>query len=86
MRAAATPTFRKLWGVVKGLPLPKGKYQLEIDNKWNVGEFDGEKHFVISQTNLFGGKNLFLSICYIVVGLVSLIAAVASAIRRFMRP
>ena len=26
MRAAATPTFRKLWGVVKGLPLSKGKY------------------------------------------------------------
>ena len=32
MRAAATPTFRKLWGVVKGLPLAEGKYQLEIDN------------------------------------------------------
>jgi len=36
MRAAATPTFRKLWGVVKGLPIAKGKYQLEIDNSKKI--------------------------------------------------
>lgn len=35
MRAAATPTFRKLWGKIKGLPLKSGKYEVEIVNSKN---------------------------------------------------
>ena len=80
MRPAGLPNFRKLWGRIKtyksGDTLPKGNYTLEINNIYPVSEFKGEKYFVISTVNSFGGKNSFLGIAYIVVGGLCIVMAI----------
>jgi len=48
--------------------LKAGEYTLEIHNLYDVSSFAGSKYFVLSTTNLLGGTNYFLAICYIIVG------------------
>ena len=67
MRTAGLPNFRKLYGVIES-DLNKGKYQLEITNLYDVSSFAGSKYFVLSTTNVLGGTNYFLAVCYIIVG------------------
>ena len=67
MRTAGLPNFRKLYGKIEE-DLPAGTYTVIVDNKYNVSSFDGSKYFVLSTTNVFGGTNYFLAVCYIVVG------------------
>ena len=74
MRTAGLPQFRKLYGVLKD-GLAKGEYTLKIQNSYDVSSFSGSKAFVLSTTNILGGKNYFLSIAYIVVGVLCLILA-----------
>ena len=80
MRPAGLPNFRKLWGRITKYNnkdiLPQGTYNIEITNNYNVTAFDGEKYFVLSTVNSFGGKNSFLGIAYIVVGSLCLIMAI----------
>lgn len=38
-----------------------------------MDSFDGKKYFVVSSTNAFGGKNQFLGVSYLVVGILSII-------------
>ena len=66
MRTAGLPNFRKLWGRIHHLD--KGNYTLRIKNNFDVSPYHGKKYFVISGTNLLGGKNYFLAVCYMVVG------------------
>ena len=70
MRTAALPHFRKLWGKVH-VDLTPGQYMIKIANNYPVFSFSGTKSFVFTNANLFGGKNLFLSAAYLVVGAVS---------------
>ena len=67
MRTAGLPNFRKLYGVINQ-DLTVGTYIIDIKNNYNVSSFTGHKYFVVSTTNLLGGQNYFLAICYIVVG------------------
>jgi len=67
MRTAGLPNFRKLYGEIQ-TDLTKGKYQLNVDNQYDVSSFAGSKYFVLSTTNVLGGTNYFLAICYIIVG------------------
>ena len=67
MRTAGLPNFRKLYGVIQD-DLKSGTYTIKINNNYNVSSFTGHKYFVISTTNLLGGQNYFLAICYIIVG------------------
>ena len=80
MRPSGLPNFRKLWGRIKNVngedKLKAGNYTIKINNYFNVSKFDGEKIFVLSTVNGFGGKNKFLGISYIVVGSISLILSV----------
>ena len=75
MRPAGLPNFRKLWGRIRE-DLNEGEYLLHIDNNYDVSDFKGEKKFVLSTVNAFGGKNNFLGLSYIIVGGVCLILAV----------
>jgi len=75
MRTAGLPNFRKLYGEI-GDTLEKGNYELTIEDSFNVSSFQGSKYFVMSTTNLLGGQNYFLAICYIVVGALCLMFAV----------
>lgn len=67
MRTAGLPNFRKLYGKIEK-DMKAGEYDLTITNKYDVQSFDGSKYFVLSTTNVFGGTNYFLAVCYIVVG------------------
>lgn len=67
MRTAGLPNFRKLWGQID-TNLVAGDYELVIDNKYDVSSFAGSKYFVLSTTNVLGGTNYFLAVCYIIVG------------------
>jgi virulence-associated protein VapD len=75
MRTAGLPNFRKLYGKITQ-DIEPGKYNVEIQNLYDVNGFDGNKSFVLSTTNALGGKNYFLAVCYIVVGSLCLIFAV----------
>lgn len=83
MRAAMTPNFRKLWGYVD--KLEQGSYRVTIANNWLVNKFNGEKLFVISQTNIFGGKNVFLAYMYIGFGSLMLLTSICFGVRKMTR-
>lgn len=74
MRPAGLPNFRKLWGRINE-DLEPGMHKIKIQNMYPVKEFNGEKHFVLSTVNAFGGKNSFIGISYISVGGICLIMA-----------
>lgn len=84
MRASATPTFRKLWGRIDE-SLPAGTYKVDIISSWPTDTFGGEKSVVLTKTNAFGGKNIFLASCYIIVGGLCLIAALVFGVRKCIR-
>lgn len=84
MRASATPTFRKLWGRIDET-LPAGLYKATITSSWPTDTFGGEKSLVLTQTNAFGGKNIFLASCYIIVGGLCIIAAFVFLVRKLVR-
>lgn len=75
MRTAGLPNFRKLWGKINE-DLTGDKYYVQIKNTYNVKDFSGTKSFVLSTTNMLGGKNYFLAVCYIVVGALCIVFAV----------
>lgn len=75
MRTAGLPNFRKLYGMLPNT-LKAGDYTLKIQNNFDVSQFEGSKSFVLSTTNMLGGKNFFLAICYIVVGALCIIFAI----------
>lgn len=83
MRTAGMPNFRKLWGRIH-IDLQPDTYSLVVANNYDVSAFDGEKKFVMSTTNAFGGKNYFLAICYIVVGSLCFVFAAIFAIAHFV--
>ena len=60
MRIAATKDFIKLWGIIdEDL---EGKYTLKIKEQMDFSDFDGKKYILLSNANVFGGKNTVL--CY----------------------
>jgi hypothetical protein len=75
MNIAALPSFRKLWGHIED-DLDSGKYTVIIENQYDVDEFDGEKHIVLSTTGAFGGKVTFIGIAYLVVGAVTIFGSI----------
>ena len=75
MRPSGLPNFRKLWGRIHK-DLEPGNYKLIVDNQFDVASFSGQKHFVLSNVNAFGGKNTFLAVSYIVVGVICIILAI----------
>lgn len=76
MRTAGLPNFRKLWGKITKDLAVSDKYELTIQNNYKVDSFAGDKSFVLSTTNMLGGQNYFLAICYIVVGALCLVFAI----------
>ena len=84
MRTAGLPNFRKLWGTITD-DLPAGEYTLKIEDNYEVQAFKGEKSFVLSTTNAVGGKNYFLALSYIVVGILCVLFIIVFACTAYMK-
>jgi len=81
MRTAAFPNFRKLYRKINHTDafengMPKGNYTIEIEYNYRVKSFSGTKSIVLSQISILGGKNSFLPISYIIVGVLCLLIGV----------
>jgi len=53
---------------------------MTIQNKFDVDDFDGEKWFVLSTANGFGGHNPRFAIAFIVIGCISIVWAIIFAL------
>ena len=76
MRPSGLPNPKKLWGRINKDLKQGDKIDITIHNKYNVTHYGGEKKIILSNATKFGGKNKFLGISYIVVGVLSIICAV----------
>jgi len=98
MRTAALSNFRKLWGRINET-LEEGTYTIYIMNSisknfgvlkflidYDVSQFSGKKAVVLSTTNAFGGKNMFLAVAYLVVGSVCMLIALMFSVKKMMSP
>jgi hypothetical protein len=83
MRTAALPNFRKLYRILNE-PLNAGTYVMDIVQNYPVKSFNGRKKFIVTTTSWIGGKNLFLAICYLVVGGLCLVLALLFGICTFV--
>eukprot|EP00756_Hemistasia_phaeocysticola_P058822 Hpha_TRINITY_DN35486_c0_g1::TRINITY_DN35486_c0_g1_i1::g.83380::m.83380 len=70
-RTQTLPTFRKLYRKID-VDMPPGTYTLQIDNRFDVSRFGGEKYVVLASLNWIGGENTLLGLLYIFAGMVSL--------------
>lgn len=84
MRISMTPRFRKLWGYIDQ-KLEIGKYRITIMNNWPVKKWNGEKMVVMSQANIFGGKNVFLCYVYLGFGAVLFLTSIIFGVRKCTR-
>ena len=77
MRPAGLPDFMKLWGRIGNDKLKKGQIlTVTIHNNFEAKKFDGKKFLILSTVNIFGGKNYFLGISYIVIGCICIVLAI----------
>ena len=65
---------KKLYGKIENNDIEKGSnIEITVENNYY---FNFEKYIILSTRNVFGGKNSFLGICYIVFGALCLISAI----------
>ena len=73
MRPSPFSNPRKLWGRINKDIKQNSQLKVKIDLKYSYGE---SRYIILSTRNIFGGKSMFLGICYIIAGVLSLMASV----------
>lgn len=77
MRVSTLKDFRKLYGRINASFEEGDVVAVEIRNRYNVQSFGGEKHIVLANNAVAGGRNAFLAIGYLVVGSLYLLFGVS---------
>ena len=85
MRFSPFKNPRKVWGRIDQ-DLELGSYTLKVNSNWDASIYGGEKRVILATTNSMGGKGIFLSICYLIVGALALVLAIGFIIRKLIRP
>ncbi|GAB5353378.1 hypothetical protein AAMO2058_000031600 [Amorphochlora amoebiformis] len=86
-RVAGLPRFNKLYRKIGETSLKKGDVlNVTILNNFEVDSFGGEKHIFLSTTSAFGGSNLFLASCYIIIGTLCSIFSLFMCLKRVLDP
>ncbi|OMH81495.1 Meiotically up-regulated gene 89 protein [Zancudomyces culisetae] len=86
MRTAALPVFRKLYGINNSDPLTPTTYSMKIGYNFDTTTYGGEKHFIISTTSAFGGRNPIIGIFYMAVGCLSILIGIVLVTRQLYKP
>ncbi|CAG8633796.1 10805_t:CDS:2 [Ambispora gerdemannii] len=86
MRTAGLPNFRKLYGKNETHVMAQGRYRIVIDDFFPVLKYGGTKSIVISTVSFLGGKNPFLGIAYIAVGIVCVVLGCLFTARHLYKP
>ena len=73
MRPSPFSSVRKLWGIIDEEDIEKGMIEVKINFK---NYFSYKKYIILSTRNVFGGKNMFLGICYIIFGVLCLVSSI----------
>ena len=84
MRPSGLPNFRKLWGRIE-VDLNPGDYYFRITDVFDVKKFKGKKYVILSNANMLGGKNDGLAICFIIVGILSIVIGITFLIWYFIK-
>ncbi|KAI9356001.1 CDC50/LEM3 family [Zopfochytrium polystomum] len=85
MRPAGLPNFKKPWGYLAD-SIKSGTYQMTITNNFEVASFGGTKSIVISTVSILGGKNPFLGVAYMTVGILCWVLGILFLLRQMFRP
>ncbi|GJJ68583.1 hypothetical protein EMPS_00929 [Entomortierella parvispora] len=86
MRTAGLPNFRKLYSKNEQDDLLPGTYTIDIDMNYNVSSYGGTKSLVISTVSFMGGRNPFLGVAYVVVGVLCVLLGVLFIARHLYKP
>ncbi|KAG5460748.1 MAG: ligand-effect modulator 3 family [Olpidium bornovanus] len=86
MRTAGLPDFRKLYSRNDQDVLKAGTYTAVIDSRFEVLKYGSTKSLVISTVSFLGGKNPFLGIIYITVGILCVVLGCAFTVTHLWRP
>lgn len=77
MRVSARPRTRKLWGVIRE-SLPEGtELQVQVLNRFNTYQQDGEKYVVLTTQSWLGGENYVLPAVFMIVGGIFILVAIS---------
>ncbi|KAF9417198.1 hypothetical protein BGZ94_010019, partial [Podila epigama] len=86
MRTAGLPNFRKLYSKNEEYDLPSGTYTIDVDMNYDVTTYGGTKSLVISTVSFMGGRNPFLGIAYVVVGVLCVVLGLLFTARHLYKP
>lgn len=85
MRLSAFANFDKLYGIIR-TDLPASTYYVRIASRFPVAPFGGTKAVFVANTAWFGGRNVFLGVLYVVMGLLCLVSGTAFLTYHLARP
>jgi hypothetical protein len=86
MRTAALPNFRKLWGKIEQDFQPGDTINVAILNRYNTYSFEGKKKLVLSTTSWLGGKNIFMGVAYLTIGVLCIVLALVFLLIHLRHP
>ncbi|KAF9102681.1 hypothetical protein BGX29_004318 [Mortierella sp. GBA35] len=86
MRASGLPNFRKMYAKNEKEDLPSGTYTIDIDMNYNISYNGGTKSIVLSTVSFIGGRNPFLGIAFVVVGVLCVFLGLLFTARHLYKP